>query len=199
MLLRFSPTSPFVRKVRLAAAILGQTLDIEPADTQDPSDSLRRQNPLGKVPALLTDDGEVLFDSPVILAYLDHMAGGDRILPAEPRARIAAVRLEALADGLMDAGILVLYEARFRPAERHEPKWLDYQAQKMTRALDALEAATPMGDGPITVGEIALGCALGWLDFRFEGKWREGRPGLVAWYEAFALRCPGFEASKPVA
>lgn len=200
MKLRFSPTSPFVRKVCVAAAILGQTLELEPADTLDPNDSLRRQNPLGKVPALLTDDGDVLFDSSVILAYLDHLAGGGRLIPTEPKARFDALRLEALADGMMDAGILVLYEARFRPTDRHEPKWLDHQLQKMARALAEIEKAAPaVGAQTFTVGDIALGCALGWFDFRFEGAWRADHPRLVAWYEDFASRCPGFATSKPVA
>lgn len=199
MLLRFSPTSPFVRKVRVAAAVLGLKLDIEPADTMDPDDSLRRQNPLGKIPALLTDEGDVLFDSPVILAYLDHVAGGGRILPVEPKARFAALRLEALADGMMDAGILLLYEGRFRPVERHEVKWLEHQEGKRARALDALEATIAPFAGPISVGDIALGCALSWFDFRFAGTWRETHPRLVAWHAAFAAACPDFEASKPVA
>lgn len=199
MLLRFSATSPFVRKVRLAAAILGLPLELERADTLDPADSLRRQNPLGKVPALLTDDGQVMFDSPVILAWLDHLAGGGRIIPAEPKARFAALRREALADGMMDAGILVIYEARFRPAERHEPKWLDHQLQKMARALAEFEAGPLDAGQPITVGDIALGCALGWFDLRFEGAWRADHPRLVAWQADFAARCPDFEATKPVA
>lgn len=199
MLLRHSPTSPFVRKVRVAAAVLGQTLELEPADTLDPNDSLRRQNPLGKVPALVTMDGQVLFDSPVILAYLDHLAGGDRILPAEPTARFAALRKEALADGMMDAGILQLYEGRFRPAERHEPKWLDHQEQKKARALAEFEATAAPFAGPITVGDIALACALAWFDFRFDGAWRKDSPKLVEWLDGFIAACPGFEDTKPVA
>ncbi|QRG04481.1 glutathione S-transferase N-terminal domain-containing protein [Xanthobacter dioxanivorans] len=198
MKLRHSPTSPFVRKVRLAAAVLGQALELEPADTLDPNDSLRQQNPLGKIPALLTEDGMVLFDSPVILAYLDQLAGGGRIIPTDPAARFAALRMEALADGMMDAGILRIYEGRFRPAERHEPKWLEHQAQKMERALDAFEAAPPVASGAIHVGDIALGSALGWFDFRFEGKWRADRPKLVAWFDDFVGRCPGFAETKPV-
>ncbi|MFG1345921.1 glutathione S-transferase N-terminal domain-containing protein [Xanthobacter autotrophicus DSM 431] len=199
MQLRLSPTSPFARKVRVAAALLGQTLELEPADTLNPGDTLRSQNPLGKVPTLVTADGEVLFDSSVILAYLDHLAGGHRIVPAEPKARFAALRKEALADGMMDAGILVLYEARFRPQEKHEPKWLEHQSQKMARALAAFEAEAAPFAAPATVGDIALGCALGWFDFRFGGAWRADHPRLVAWYEGFVQACPGFEASKPVA
>ncbi|MEP9352632.1 glutathione S-transferase family protein [Xanthobacter sp. KR7-65] len=198
MLLRFSPTSPFVRKVRVAAALLGQTLELETADTLDPNDTLRQQNPLGKVPALVTPEG-VLFDSPVILAYLDHVAGGDRILPTEPKARFAALRKEALADGMMDAGILTLYEARFRPVEKHEAKWLDHQAEKRSRALAALEADCTPFALPITVGDIALACALGWFDFRFEGKWRNDHPRLVAWFDDFIAAMPTFAESAPVA
>ncbi|OYX84964.1 MAG: glutathione S-transferase, partial [Azorhizobium sp. 35-67-5] len=96
MRLRYSPFSPFARKVRIAAAVLGLPLELEAADTMDATDTLRQQNPLGKIPILLRDNGPALFDSPVILAYLDHVAGGDRLIPAETEARFAALRLEAL-------------------------------------------------------------------------------------------------------
>jgi len=137
--LRSSPASPFVRKVRIAANVLGLERDIavEPADTMNPSDSVRRQNPLGKIPALVLEDGTVLFDSRVILEYLDHRAGGGRIVPNDAGARFSALRLQALADGLMDASILLIYEGRWRPAERHEPKWVDHQAGKVARTLAA--------------------------------------------------------------
>ena len=196
MLLRTSPTSPFVRKVRLAAAWLDIPLELKPADTGDSTDSLRLENPLGKIPVLVTDDGETWFDSRVILAHLDEVAGGGRILPADPKARLAAMRLEALADGLMDAGVLVLYETRFRPEDRHEPRWLDHQKGKMDRAVDALEHNPPSAD-EMTVGSIAVACALGFLDFRFGGRWREAHPRLVAFQDAFAARCPAFEETAP--
>ncbi|MFG1429498.1 glutathione S-transferase N-terminal domain-containing protein [Xanthobacter sp. V2C-8] len=196
MLLRYSATSPFARKVRLAAAVAGVPLDLELADTTNPDDTLRLQNPLGKVPTLLTDDGDCLYDSRVILSYLDLVSGG-RLLPAEPKALISAMKLQALADGLMDAGVLVLYEARFRPAEKHEQRWLDHQRQKMTRALAALEAAPPAADGPLDAAAITLACALGFLDFRFGGEWRASHPRLVAWQAAFAARCPMFEETAP--
>jgi glutathione S-transferase len=114
--LRNSPASPFVRKVRIAASVLGLDREImlEPADTMSPSDSVRQQNPLGKIPALVLEDGTVLFDSRVILDYLDHRAGGGRIIPTDAGARFAALRLQALADGLMDASILLVYEGRLR-------------------------------------------------------------------------------------
>ena len=187
--LRSSPSSPFVRKIRIAANVLGVDRDIaiEPADTMSPSDSVRAQNPLGKIPALLLEDGTVLFDSRVILEYLDHHAGGGRILPHDADARFSALRLQALADGVMDASVLLVYEGRWRPAERHEPKWVDHQAGKVARTL----TATP------DVGQIALACALGYRDFRFEGTWRRDHPRLVAWLDAFAARVPAFAATKP--
>ena len=201
MILRSAAPSPFVRKIHIAAGVLGLDGDIkiEPADTVDPADSVRQQNPLGKIPALVLEDGTVLFDSRVILDYLDHRAGGGRIVPSAAGARFAALRLQALADGLMDASVLLVYEGRFRPAERHEPKWLDHQSGKVNRALAALEAAPPALSAPPDVGQIALACALGYRDFRFEGKWRHDHPRLVAWLDRFAARVPAFAATAPPA
>jgi len=199
--LRSSPSSPFVRKVRIASSVLALDSDIkvERADTSDPSDTVRRQNPLGKIPALLLEDGSVLFDSRVILEYLDQRAGGGRIIPKDPAARIAALRLrlQALADGIMDASILIVYEARWRPPERHEPKWLDHQAGKVARALAALEQKPPGLDTPPNVGQIALACALAYRDFRFDEGWRKDHPRLTAWLDDFAARVPAFAATKP--
>ena len=188
--LRSSPASPFVRKVRIAANVLGLERDIavEPADTMNPSDSVRRQNPLGKIAALVLED---------ILEYLDHRAGGGRIVPNDAGARFSALRLQALADGLMDASILLIYEGRWRPAERHEPKWVDHQAGKVARTLAALEAAPPALTATPDVGQIALACALGYRDYRFEGTWRRDHPRLVAWLDEFAARVPAFAATKP--
>jgi glutathione S-transferase len=199
MILRSSPSSPFVRKVHIAAAVLGLDRDItvEAADTTNPADSVRRQNPLGKIPALITDDGTVLFDSRVILDYLDHRAGGGRIVPKDAAARFAALRLQALADGIMDASILLIYEGRWRAPEKHEAKWVDHQADKVSRALKVLEVAPPALDTPPNVGQIALACALGYRDFRFEGTWRKDHPRLVKWLDDFAARVPAFAQTKP--
>jgi glutathione S-transferase len=197
--LRNSPASPFGRKIRIAASLLGldREIAIEPADTSNPSDTVRQQNPLGKISALLLEDGTVLFDSRVIIEYLDHRAGGGRIVPADATARFAALRLQALADGMMDASILLIYEGRWRPAERHEPKWVDHQAGKVARALAALEAAPPALEAPPDVGRIALACALGYRDFRFGGGWRQDHPRLVAWLDNFAARIPAYTATSP--
>jgi glutathione S-transferase len=197
--LRHSPSSPFVRKIRIAASVLGleREIAIEPADTMNPSDTVRQQNPLGKIPALLLEDGTVLFDSRVILEYLDHRAGGGRIIPKDAGARFAALRLQALADGIMDASVLLVYEGRWRPPERHEPKWIELQAGKIARALAALEAAPPALTAMPDVGQIALACALGYRDFRFPGSWRQQHPRLVAWLDDFARRVPAFAATVP--
>jgi len=197
--LRTSFSSPFGRKPRIAVGLLGldDRVKVESASTQEPEDPLRKQNPLGKVPVLILDDGTALFDSPVILEYLDMLAGGGRIVPKDAKARFDALRLEALADGLLDASILIVYEGRYRPAESHEQKWLDLQSGKVERGLGALEAAPPDIDQTPNVGQITLACALGYLDFRFAGNWRKDHPRLVAWLDAFAARVPAFNATKP--
>src|SRR5262245_29094750 len=176
MLIRTSFGSPFGRKARIAVSVLGLDgkVKAEPATTTDAADPLRRQNPLGKVPVLILDDGSALYDSPVILEYLDHLAGGGKIIPADFKKRIEALKLQALADGVMDASILIVYEGRYRPAEKHEQKWLDLQQGKVDRGLAALEAAPPAVDAPPNVGQITLACELGYRAFRFPGTLQEG-------------------------
>jgi glutathione S-transferase len=201
MILRSSPASPFGRKVRIAIALLGFDSEtrIKPADTNNVADTLRHQNPLGKIPVVIAEDGMAYYDSRVILEFLDERAGGGRIIPRDGRARLAAVRLEALADGILDASILTVYEARWRAHEHHEQKWLEHQAGKVTRALAALEDNPPALDraGLPNVGQIALACALGYRDFRFGGSWRAGHPRLVGWLDDFAARVPAFAATAP--
>lgn len=198
MILRTSPPSPYGRKIKIAASLLNLDKDIkvETADTNDPTDTLRNQNPLGKIPILVLPDGLTLFDSRVIMEYLDHLAGGGRIIPAEPGARFKTLRLQALADGILDASLLLVYEKRFRPEERHERKWIDYQGEKVKRGLDVLEKDPPAIDATPNVGQIALACALGYQDLRFQGLWRKSYPKLVAWLDDFARRVPSFGKTK---
>src|SRR5262249_19606286 len=148
--------SPFGRKVNIAANVLGLAGDmrIELADTNNPADTIRQQNPLGKMPVLVIEDGTAFYDSRVILEYLDHRAGGGKIIPREMNARLAALRLQALADGMTDAQILVLYEARWRAPEQHVQKWLDYQNDKIKRGLATLEANPPPLTSTPDVGQI---------------------------------------------
>jgi glutathione S-transferase len=199
MILRSSPASPFGRKVRIAISLLGfdGEVTVEPADPTDRNDNLRRQNPLGKIPVLIAEDGVAYYDSRVILDYLDHRAGGGKIVPREPAQHFAALRLQALCDGILDASILTVYETRWRKPDSHEPKWLEHQAGKMARGLAMLEAAPPPLLDPIPdVGQIALACALGYGDLRFGGSWRADHPRLVAWLDNFAARVPAFAATK---
>jgi glutathione S-transferase len=200
LVLRSSPPSPFGRKVALAAAILGLSdkIEIVAADTNDPAETLRRQNPLGKIPTLILEDGATLYDSPVILEYLDLLAGGGKILPSAPAQRFPALTRQALGDGLMDASILQVYERRFRDEDKHSARWLDHQAGKAQRALAALESDPPL-DGATDVGAISVACALGYLDLRFSGRWRDDHPRLVDWLETFARAAPAFAETKVTA
>ena len=197
--LRSGFNSPFGRKIRIAVPVLGleSKVTIAPASTVDPADPIREQNPLGKVPVLLLEDGSALYDSPVILEYLDYIAGGGRILPKDPAARFNALRLQALADGIMEASVLIGYEKRFHDPEKQEPKWIDHQAGKVARALKMVEAAPPAHSSPPDVGQITLACALGYRDFRFPGSWRADHPRLVAWLAEFAARVPAFAETTP--
>jgi len=194
--LRYSLASPYARKIRIAADILGLTdrLEIAGVDLADPADSIRVQNPLGKIPALVLEDGSSLYDSRVIAEYLDHLAGGNKLFPADPARRFAALRLQALGDGICDAALLVRYELASRPEAARYEAFIELQQGKIDRALKALEAAPPQG--AVDIGHIALAAALGYLDLRFEGAWRAGHPRLVAWLDAFAKNTPSFETTK---
>jgi glutathione S-transferase len=198
MILRSSPPSPFGRKVNIAASVLGLSAEIriEKTDTNDPADTVRQQNPVGKIPVLVIEDGTAIYDSRVILEYLDHRAGGGKIIPRETSARFAALRLQALADGMTDAQILVLYEGRWRPPEHHVAKWVDYQTDKIKRGLAALEADPPTFDAIPNVGHIALACFLGHRDLRFPGTWRADHAKLAAWLDRFATQVPAFAETK---
>ncbi len=196
LVLRSSPASPFGRKVRIAAAIVGlsERIEVVAADTNDPADSLRRQNPLGKIPALIAEDGEAIFDSRVIVEYLDGLAGGGRLIPADLAARIVALTLQALADGIADAAVLQIYERRMREPDERSAKWVEHQAGKVARALAALESKPPKV-GATDVGAIALACTLGYLDLRFAGEWRAVHPRLVGWLDGFAAAVPAYAAT----
>lgn len=201
MILRSSPASPFGRKVRIAASLLDLAgkIDVRETDLNDPADSIRVQNPIGKIPALILEDGTTYYDSRVILEYLDHLAGGGRIIPRDPKARFAALRLQALCDGILDASLLLVYESRYRSAEMKVQSWIDRQTDKVARGLAALEAAPPALDPVPDVGQIALACVLGYRDLRFGGSWRKDHPKLVAWHDKFSAQVPAFLATKVTA
>src|SRR5262245_48878495 len=202
MKLRYSPASPYVRKCLVLAheAGLAGRIQIVPTVTADPASGLAKDNPLGKIPALILKDGQVLFDSPVVCEYLDSLHRRPKLLPARGKARWTALRRQALADGLLDASLLRRYES-LRPTSERSGTWDEKQKSVVVRALDALEKeAKDLGKPDakrITLGHIAIGCALGYLDFRFAAEdWRAIHPKLAAWYETFAKR-PSMAATVP--
>lgn len=196
-ILRSTLTSPFGRKVRMAAAVLGlsQRLTLEPADTLDEGDTLRLQNPLGKMPCLLLAEGTAIYDSRTIIEFLQEIAGSTQVIPANGVARYVALTRAALADGIADAALLMVYEGRFREPGTHSERWLAHQRGKIMRALAAFEAEPPPV-APTDIICIALSCALGYLDWRKPVDWRSGHPRLIKWLADFAAHEPAFDATK---
>lgn len=182
----------------MSARVLGLTdqMEIVTANTRDSMDPMRNENPLGKIPTLITDDGLRLFDSAVICEYLDAKAGGGKLIPAG-NARWNVLKLQALADGILEAAVLKVYEHRFRTEDKVHQPWLDMQQSKIDTALDWFEKNLPETGAQPTIADVTLACALDYLDFRFEGKWRDGRPKLVAWLEAFDKAVPAYGETKP--
>jgi glutathione S-transferase len=203
--------SPFARKVRALAAEKGVPLELVLVDVLDPASPVAALNPLRKVPCLVDDAGEAWFDSPVICEWLDALPG-PRLIPEDFAARMRVRRLEALADGLMDAGVAIRLESVWggRSPEQRSAAWMDWQWLKVEGALDALEAhlAARAPDAPVpacfegealTLADLAVACGLEWLDFRLpERPWRERAPRLAAWLEGMARR-PSLAATAPTA
>jgi glutathione S-transferase len=193
-----SPASPYARKVRAVAAEKGVPIAVENVTVSPVSRNaaVGARNPLAKVPSLVLEDGTTLFDSRVICAWLESRAPSPRLIP-EGEARWPVLTLEALADGLLDACLLHRYEHVLRPEPLRWRDWIDGQWAKVQAALDALEAQCAGFGGRVDLGTIAVGCALGYLDFRFaDAPWRAGRPALAAWFEGFAAR-PSMVSTRP--
>jgi glutathione S-transferase len=200
MKLRHNLASPYVRKVMVCAHELGLAGKIELLDTVvstvTVNETLAGENPLMKVPALVTDDGEVLFDSPVICEYLDSLAGRGKIFPTSGKARWTALCQQALGDGILDALILCRYEIAARPEEKRFAGWTEAQTRKAHQGLAALEKEDLSGR---TIGTITAGCTLGYLDFRFPNDgWRDRHPKLAQWYKTVEA-LPSMQATKPPA
>jgi glutathione S-transferase len=196
MKLHYSPTSPFVRKVNVLATELGidDTLERIMTNPWEPDEALLGNNPLSKVPTLITDDGLVLYDSPVICEYLDSEFGDYRFLPASGLARWKALRLQALADGLLDAAVLRLLERR---REVPSADWEANQGGAVARALAVMEAEVASWGDEFGLGQIAAAVSLGYLDFRFgDEDWRPDHPALAEWYAGVAQR-PSMAGTVP--
>jgi len=197
MKLHYSATSPYVRKAYATAleAGLEGVVELAPTDAWASDPAFLGRNPLSKVPALSLEDGTTLFDSPVICEFLDAQGGAGLFPPAGP-ARWMVLRLQALGDGIMDATVARLLDSRRDPTQQ-SAVWQDRQKAAIARACDTLEAEVGDLEGPPTIGAIAVGCALGYLDLRFSGDaWRDGRPKLAAWFAGFEER-PSMVRSAP--
>jgi glutathione S-transferase len=200
MKLFYSPASPFVRKVSLTAHMKGLTTRITNVSTDatkgDPA--LNRSNPLGRLPCLVADDGMVIHDSHVICEYLDSLGAGPVLFPRSGAARWQTLTRASLADGILEAALLIVYEKRYRPPEMFVQSWVDRQWGKIHLALAGLEANPPDWTAHPDYGHLALACALGYLDFRHPGSWRDKHPKLVAWLDRFDEAVPGYAATRPV-
>lgn len=205
MKLYHSPTSPFVRKVMVTLDLTGQRDDVElvagSGTPLEPNQDTLGANPLGKIPCLVTDEGETLFDSRVICRYLDWRANGGSGggLYPDGAALFPVLAAEALADGIMEAGILAIYEWRLRPEEIRFKPWVEAQTAKVERGVAALERTELVHSRPTNAASIAAACALGYLDYRFPDLgWRRRHPTLAAWYEKFS-ETPAMQATVPTA
>jgi glutathione S-transferase len=200
MKLHWSPRSPFVRKVMVVVHELGITDRIARvrtvAATTKPHAELMQDNPLSKIPTLVLDDGTVIYDSPVICEYLDGLSGAPKLHPAEPKARLVALRRQALGDGFLDL-LVLLRDERLRadPSDAHKASAAVRKAAVL-KGLDAEAAA--LSAAPFGIGHIAIGCALSYLDFRYADEdWRKDHPRIAGWHASFAAR-PSVRATEPV-
>ncbi len=200
MRLYSAETSPYARKVRMLLHETGQLDDVEIVAAHgtplDPQNMPLAQNPLGKLPALERGDGPAIYDSRVICRYLDARVGG-RLYPQGNRLW-DTLTLEATADGILDAAILMVYEVRVRPEDKRLPEWVDGQWAKITRAVEAINSRWMSHlNGPLDMGQVAVACALGYIDFRHADRdWRNGNKALADWFMIFAKR-ESFAATVP--
>ncbi|MCF8483199.1 MAG: glutathione S-transferase [Rhodospirillum sp.] len=200
MRLRHSPNSPYVRKVMAMAHEIGlvDQLELVPTFVWEDDTDIHKDNPLGKVPALILSDGTVLPESVLICLYLDDLHGGTKLFPDTGEDRIQALRWLALGDGLTNSAVARTIEFNRRPEHERGTWWPERMKRAVTGTLHLLEReSSTLTDSPLNIGHIAIGVALGYLDFRFADEfWRDGHPGLSAWYEDFAKR-PSMVDTEP--
>lgn len=196
MKILYSPASPYSAKVRMGAHCAVLSADAVLTDTNAAPAELVSNNPLGKIPVLVTDDAAAIYDSRAIMQYLDR-AGSKRLYPRNAAKRTEIEVLEALCDGVCDCLLAIIYEQRFRPAEIVHQPWIDKQWEKAGRALDHLEANLPRITKAPHAGHLALAALTGYLALRFDGQWERGRPKLKRWSAKFAASFPELDAMRP--
>jgi len=194
--LLYASASPYSSKVRMAAVYAGIAIDLVPVKTEDKPAELISTNPLGKIPVLVLEDGRSIHDSRAITQHLNRLSK-NTLFPRNPDKRLDAEVLEALADGICDCALSMVYERRTRPeAMVHQP-WLDRQWAKITAALDLINANPPKLPKKITAGHMALRACLGYLALRFSGQWEKGRSRLVRWAARFDEKFPELKGNVP--
>lgn len=196
MKLLYFPTSPYSSKVRMAAQLAGLDAEAVLTDTNAAPAQLIDNNPLGKIPVLINDDGQALYDSRAIMQFIDR-SGEKRLYPRNAAKRTETEVLEALCDGICDCLLAIIYERRFRPADIVHQAWIDKQWDKASRALDHLEANLPRMSKAPNGGHLALAAMTGYLALRFAGQWERGRPKLKRWSAKFASNFPELDAMRP--
>lgn len=192
--------SPYVRKARITAKMKGLDgqIDLVAPDSSE-IDALRARNPLSKIPILLLDDGTAIYDSHIICEYLDSLVASPVLFPGDGAARWEMLTRASMADGMIDAALLLVYEKRYRPEDKWVQDWIDMQQSKIDRTLDLLEASPPMWNLNPDYSHITIAAALGYLDFRHEGKWRASKPKTVDWLAQFSEAVPAFAETAPPA
>jgi len=201
MKLYANKASPFARKVRVLVREIGLTGRVEEIETiVSPiaaNETLARDNPLVKIPALVTDSGETLFDSRVICEYLDTLHTGRKLFPASGPQRFTALRRQSLTDGILDAAVLCRYETAVRPEPLRWKDWIEGQRRKIFGGLAVLEVEAGAWGDEFAIGQVGAACVLGYLDFRFaDWDWRGGHPQLSGWFKKVSAR-PSVAATKP--
>jgi len=193
-----SKGSPYGRKVRIVADCLGlgDKFKLQHVDTLDENDPIRKINPLGKIPALVPNGAEPIYDSRVICEYFETVHGNGQIIPNDPTQRFRALTLAALAEGINDALLLITYESRYRDEEHIGPRWLAHQHGKLQRSLPAVIENLEEFKAP-GIAATTLACALGYADWRKQIDWRAEYPVLVEWLDQYANAVPAFAQTVP--
>jgi len=199
-----SLTSPYARKVRVVLVEKKIEADFVPENVWVPETNIGQHNPLGKIPCLVMDDGSAIFDSRVIVEYVDTLSPVGKLIPADSRERAAVKTWEALADGLLDAGILARLEATWRPAEQQSSAWVERQMSKIDAALKGMSIGLGESNychnNQFSLADVAVGCALGYLDFRFPSlNWRAPYPNLDQLHQRLMQRQSFIDTAPPAA
>ncbi|MBW9066112.1 glutathione S-transferase [Rhizobium herbae] len=191
MKILYSPASPYSNKVRMGARYAGIKAESVLTDTNANPPELISNNPLGKIPTLITPEGKAIYDSRAIMHFIDRETKG-KLYPRNAEKRTEVEMLEALCDGICDSLLAIVYEKRFHPPEKIHQPWIDRQWEKVVRGLDYLNANLPKTGAKLHAGHFALAAMLRYIELRFAGEWQKGRPKLKNWPQKFEKFFPDY-------